>query len=399
MHPTDSPVSEQPDATIGTRLQQGAVGAAALSPFAGLIGRQKMRHDPLQGAQGVEYKDLRSLSRAAQTGDVLLTSKPSGSLFKSVITPAGGSQFYHAQPVTGTMDGHGYTLSAGDLAGQDIKPSQAKHWDTRIDKYFKQPSVQYSDAVLLRPKTPMTKEQIKALQTEYGKRVVRDYDNTKALSTFARELFVPKLDSLARLRPETVCEGNVCSTLPAMAHQEATGKRVVPGKASQDIFPTDFLRSSEYELVGSHVTPETRALEGTLRRKLAPWLLRAGLGTALGAGTYAATEDPSILAAAGGAYAGNKLLDTAFTSETLRDKLPERVLKHLPVDAYDKYPTLWEAAETALSTERNTPSGRALMSNLLKRRLPAIALAGGMGYGAGKLLEKGVEAAREYRSK
>lgn len=363
-------------------LQMGAMGAAAASPFAGLIGEKPIIHDPLQGAEGQQFKRMRDVSRAAQPGDVLLTSKSKGSLFKNFITPAGQSQFYHAQPVTGRQDGVGYTMSAGDLYDQGISPSKAKNFDTPIHDYMKNDATSYSDAVLLRPKTPLTKEQLKALQTSYGQRVVRPYDNTKALSTFARDLFVPKLDALTKGRAETVCEGNVCSTMPAMAYNEATGKRVIPGKASQDVFPTDFLRSDQFKLVGSHVTPETAALERSALRKASPWLLRGGIGAGLAGGTYAASEDPALVAGGAGAYGANKAIDAAFTNE-----IPEAARKLLPVSAYEQFPTLWEAGDAAMTGGLRNPETREILKRFSTRRLPVLAAGGALAYGGAKALQ------------
>lgn len=362
-----------------SNLQLGAMGAAAASPFAGLIGEKPIIHDPLQGAEGANYKNMKEVSRAAQPGDVLLTSKSKGSLFKNFITPAGQSQFYHAQPVTGRQDGIGYTMSAGDLYDQGITPSKAKNFDSPIHEYMKNDTTSYSDAVLLRPKTPLSKEQLKSLQTSYGQRVVRPYDNGKALGTFARDLFVPKLDALTKGRPETICEGNVCSTMPAMAHHEATGKRVIPGKASQDVFPTDFLRSDQFDLVGSHVTPETAALERSALRKASPWLLRGGIGAGLAAGTYAASEDPALVAGAAGAYGANRAIDHAFTSD-----IPAAMRKHIPVEAYEQFPDFWEAGDAAMTGGLKNPETREILKRFSTRRLPALAAGGALAYGAAK---------------
>lgn len=351
------------------RGQALAVGAAAASPFAGLIGRKPIQHDPLQGAQGKDFGSMTDLSKASRPGDVLVTSKDKGSLFKNFILPAGDSQFYHAQPVTGRAKGRGYTLSAGDLAeeaiGETMKPKDALNFDHEITKYMQDPETSYSDAVLLRPKQPLTPAQTAALQKDYGKRVVRSYDNSKALGTFLNEIFVPKSEMLSSLRPETVCEGNVCSTLPAMSHYTATGQKVLPNKAPQDIFPTDFLRSDAYELVGSHITPETRALEGTTLRRAAPWLLRGGLGAGLAAGTYAATEDPASAAglagAAGGYHAAHKLA-------------PE-------------LPTLWDAGNAVMGPGLKNPETRQVLKTLGSRAVPGMLAGGALAYGGAKGLE------------
>lgn len=360
--------------TSGVSLPQAAaMTAAGLSPFAGMIGRQPIIHDPLQGAKGKDFKSLEGLQRAAREGDILLTSKDKGSLFKGFIDPVGGSQFYHAQPVTGRAGGKGYTLSAGDLAGEEMSPAKALLHDYPIAEHLRNDANAYSDAVLLRPKRPLSPEELERLRESYGARVQREYDNKKAVSAFLHETFVPKVDALARRRAQTVCEGNVCSTLPAMALHEATGRSVVPGKAAQDVFPTDFLRSTEYELVGSHVTPATRQLQGSAWRKAAPWLLRGGMGAALAGGTYAATEKPELAAAAAGAGAGT----AALTHAAQRGWISP-----------DKIPTWHDLGGTIMSENGlRSPEARALGKQFLKTHVPAMAAGGLAAYGAAKGLQ------------
>lgn len=369
--------AETPEDSGLSKTQIGLMGAAAASPWAGMLGQQPLRHDPLQGAVGKNFSDLKELSRNAQPGDVLMTSKSKGSLFKNFITPAGDSQFYHAQPVTGRQGGKGYTLSAGDLYGDDLTPRQALDYDMLIHKHLAAPENQYSDAVLLRPKTPMSKSETSKLRSAYGARAQRYYDNDKAFNVFMRNTFVPKLDALKSLRPETVCEGNVCSTMPAMAMHEATGRSVVPGVAAQDVFPTDFLRSPEYELVGSHITPETRALEGRLLRKASPHLMRAGLGAGLAAGAYMATEDPAMAAGGVGAVLTHKAL------EHLSEAKPE-LGKYLP--------NAWTVGRDAIEGGLKTPEGRRRLAAMLGARLPATFAGGALAYGGAKALGRGFDA-------
>lgn len=360
--------------TSGVSLPQAAaVTAAGLSPFAGMIGRQPIIHDPLQGAKGKDFKSLEGLQRQAREGDVLLTSKDKGSLFKGFIDPVGGSQFYHAQPVTGRAGGKGYTLSAGDLAGENMTPERALRFDHPIAEHLRHDVNNYGDAVLLRPKRPLSPDELARLQESYGTRVQREYDNSKAVGAFLNEMFVPKLDVLARHRTQTVCEGNVCSTLPAMSLHEATGRSVVPGKAAQDVFPTDFLRSTEYELVGSHVTPATRQLQGSAWRKAAPWLMRGGVGAALAGGTYAATEKPELAAGIAGAGAGTMALSHAAQRGWISpDKIPS-----------------WENLGGTIMSENGlrSPEARALGARFLTTHVPAMAAGGLAAYGAAKGLQ------------
>jgi hypothetical protein len=380
-------------------LQMGAMGVAAASPFAGLIGEKPIIHDPLQGAQGKKFRDVEALGRAARPGDVLMTSKPGGSMFKNFIMPAGRSQFYHAQPVTGRAHGEGYTFSAGDMAGNADSAAEALKFDHRIPDYMADADTFYPDVALLRPKTPLTKEQLQTLRTDYAERAMRPYDNEKALGTFFRDLFVPKVDALKNLRPETVCEGNVCSTMPAQAFHTATGRSVVPGKPAQDVFPTDFMRSPEFELVGSHVTPETAALEKSFARKAAPWALRAGLGAAAAAGTYAASEDPwgaaQVAAVPAGMVAAHKGIEDIMGSGAgrLQKMLPQKLQESLSTpQAWEHMPTHIDAHSALQGKGLRDAANRTVLSRFLTRRMPALAAGGALAYGGVKALEHGYDA-------
>lgn len=371
-----------------SRAQMGAMGVAAAAPFAGLIGEQPIIHDPLQGAQGKTFKNLEAVERAARPGDVLLMSKSKGSLFKDFITPAGRSQFYHAQPVTGRAEGKGYTLSAGDLHGQGLKAREALDHDYSITDYMRDPDAPYHDVVLLRPKQKLTPEQLEALREDYGKRVIRPYDDRKAADTFLRDLFIPKLDVFNAGRPETVCQGNVCSTLPAQSFHTATGNSVIPGKRAQDVFPTDFLRSDQFEMIGSHVTPETRALEQSVFRKASPWLMRGGIGATLAAGTYGVSEDPALGAGLLGAAATDFYLDNMLKNKNLDPRIKEYVNAK-------NFPTFWDAGTDIMEGGLKTPAGKARLGRFMTRRIPALAAGGALAYGGAKALGAGYDALRE----
>jgi hypothetical protein len=367
-----------------SKAQMGAMGVAAASPFAGLLGEKPIINDPLKGAKGVDYATLNDLEEAAMPGDILVTSKPKGSIFKNFITPTGRSQFYHAQPVTGRLQGIGYTLSAGDLYDKGIHPSQWMKYDHAIADYVQDPDTYYADVVLLRPKKKLTKEQLRTLRKDYGQRTMRPYDSTKAVSTFLRDMFIPKYDIFNYGRPETICEGNVCSTLPAQSFHTATGRSVVPGKRAQDVFPTDFMRSDEFELVGSHISPETRALANTRMQKLAPWLLRGGIGAGLAGATYAVSEDPATAAGLGGTVAAEAALNAAANSP--------RFEKYINAETM---PTYWDAVDTMMSGGLASPEGRSLVGKTLTRRVPAALAGGALAYGGAKALGAGYDALKQ----
>ncbi len=379
-----------------------AMGVAAASPFGGLIGRKPIIHDPLQGAVGENYASYSDLAKAGKPGDILLMSKAKGSVFKNVIDPGGGSQFYHAQPVVGRKRGRGTTYSAGDQADISWKTEAAadpkwrgRDYASRIDDYVKGPVYNYSDGVLLRPKKPMSKGTQAKYLNALDARVPRDYDGVQGFKAWMRDMFIPKIKGISDRRPDTICEGNVCSTMPAMAYHEATGRRVVPNVAAQDTMPVDYLRAQDYELVGSYVTPETRALQNKWTRKVAPLALRAGIGAGLAGSIYAGTEDPALIAGvAGAAYARPTLDMTMSRGGWGYENMPAKWRDALDRNGiYQQFPTAWEAADSVLT---KAPAAKGTMGKYLTRSLPLTVGTGALAYGAAKGLQNGVAAARDY---
>lgn len=287
----------------GISTGQGvAMGAAAAAPFAGLIGQKPLIHDPHLSNVGERYKTVDDLARAAQSGDVLVTTKPNFSMWKQTMTPLTGTDFYHAQPVIGRRGGQGVSASAGEFHDPSYKGAPLKNIVADSDK-IPGMATDYSDYVLLRPKD-VNKQEIKQIAQNSGKRLTREYDMFNAMRAWAHDLFVPKIPGVENLKGNTVCEGNVCSTLPAQALKEVTGKDVVPGKPAKFVMPADFLRSDKYDLIGAHLPNKGPS---TFNRKILPYASRAALGAGLAAGTYATTENPEVAAVPAGMVAGNYL--------------------------------------------------------------------------------------------
>jgi uncharacterized membrane protein len=324
--------------------QKATVGGAALAPFGGMVGRKKIIHDPLQGAKGKEYKTMDALSRAAMPGDVVVTTKPKGSLFKRFISPIGGSEFYHTQGVIDRAGGHGLTTDVGHLPAS-TPASRLRAALPTVANYGEE----YPDMVLLRPKKSLTKEQLASFSSEVARRSKDDvgYSGHKAFGSYLRELFVPQLGGVTgggeqaakkvtdlvpthgrdevdlppaalqkfkstgqlpsgvKMRPRVVCEGNFCSSVPSMALTESTGRQVLSGKKAKDVFPTDFLRSPEYELVGSHVSD--KYAKGRAARLAKELGVRSAVGAGLAAGAYGATEKPEAAGAVAGALGASAL--------------------------------------------------------------------------------------------
>lgn len=287
----------------GISTGQGvAMGAAAISPFAGLIGQKKLIHDPHINPAGERYKSITDLARAAQTGDVLVTTKPNFSMWKQTMTPFTGTDFYHAQPVIGRRGGQGLSSSAGEFHDPSYKGAPHKQIVGDASK-IPEMAADYSDYVLLRPKN-VNKRQTAQVAQNSTKRLTREYDMFNAMKAWAHDLFVPKIPGAENMKGNTICEGNVCSTLPAQALKEVTGRDVVPGKPSKFVMPADFLRSDQYDMIGAHLPNKGPS---TFARGVLPYASRAALGAGLAAGTYATTENPELAAVPAGMAAGNAL--------------------------------------------------------------------------------------------
>jgi len=340
-----------------------------MAPFLGAIGQQSVKHDPLLNESIQRHKTLAELARRARTGDVLVTSKPSGSFWKSFIRPLTGSEFYHVQPVVGRRGGQGTTTSAGSFSdpsyAQDTR-QQLRQQSSKIPAEMKH--LGYEDAVLLRPNKKLTPEQKRVFIKDMMGRAQAPYNTGNAVKTWLHDLFVPKLESLQKGKDLPVCEGGVCSSAPAMAYNKA-GIQVAKGKAQRNAFPGDFLRSDALRPVGAVVkSPYSKAVA---LRKATPWLARGAVGAGLAGGIYATSEDPALLGAVPGVVAGSAL--GGKLEQVLRGKKAPVQSIHGGLIA-----TLMEARKGAR---------RRLLHRALTGRIPGALLGGGLAYGASRALQ------------
>jgi hypothetical protein len=352
------------------KLQAGLAGTAAVAPFAGMVGQAPLKHDPYYGGGGQRVKSFQEMQRMAQPGDVVLTTKPGGSIWKHFISPIAGSEFYHAQPIVGRRNGQGLSGSAGVYADPDFAkdtPKQLRDQTPTLSKAMKEDH--YAGGVLMRPRDVSSAEK-NLIADKSLTRLKRDYDASATPGLWLKELFMPKVPGVTDKGPQTVCEGNVCSTLPAMATHEATQGRVqvVPGKAAKDVFPTDFLRSSAYEPVAAHIPQQMAELspEWMKARKL---LSRGALGAGLAGATYAATEDPAYAAAPVGGALAYKGVQGA-----LKNWHP-RVAGKSPAAAQEAmgkvFPTVFEGLEGI--ADKTLENRGNILKHFGTRTLPAIA--------------------------
>ena len=373
-----------------------AMGAAAAAPFAGMIGQQPIIHDPLRGAKGKKFRTLTQLSHQAQAGDVMVLSKPTGSLFKRFITPQSGSEFYHAQPVVGKRGKDALTTDVGYITS---KKTDLKSMMSRAQRVSELDLYNYPDVVLLRPKKPLTPAQQKVFQQQSLGRshMEQGYDPQRAAGSFIRDTFMPKIkgitgtgaqqatgyldtfqsadshmNPLGKPTEGLMCSGNTCATVPAQAMEAATSRGVVPGKSAQNVYPTDFLRSNEYELVGSHI--KSKYHNQTLVRA-APYLLRGGLGIAGAGAAYGVSEKPEAAGAVAGAL-GTSML----ASKINRAYSPSLTAAHL---------RLPHIGDTFVPGIIGTPfTSKQVLARWAARRVPILAAGGAAGwYGTKKIRE------------
>ena len=373
--------------------QTAAVAGAAAAPFAGMIGQEKLRHDPHRNKNVRRFKSMDELSRHAKPGDIIITSKPK-SIWKTTQSPFSGSEFYHAQPVVGRRAGRGTTASAGNYGSKHYQALSRKNFADELMTIGQEMKAEkYKDVVLLRPKVPLKGGQLKKFVAENLDRSRTQYDTTGAIKAWGKDLFMPKMIPHSLLKKEkgvttvkyvkmkdpdtgkmmkrpVLCKGNVCSTMPAMAMEAATGKRVVRGKHSKDVMPADFLRSKNYETVGARIKNTSRIA----RHK--PLLLRAGIGVGMAGGAYAATENPEVAAGVAGA-AGGSAAHKALAIRIGKKKglSPKQIRASLP--------NLMRAADGVLNAE--TPkAGRKAMAKYIRKSLPAKAIGGAAAYMAAR---------------
>jgi len=304
------------------RKQQIAVGAAAASPFVGMIGQGKIKHDPIRNKSIKSFSSMADLEDAAKPGDILVTSKKK-STWKTFQSPFSGSEFYHAQVVAdrtrpGGMPGawnQATTVSIEDpheekafrgKSRDEIRKGLDTVGDTMKGKKG------YGTLMLLRPSKELTPAQVKTFVEEAMDRSRQEYGGARAVKAWAKDIFLPKgriselLNKPHQVKYETikgkkvpvVCSGDVCSTMPAAAYEKATGRKLVPGQGAGGVMPADLLRTNELKPVGAFGDRKYKL------RKYGPLGSRAALGLGLAGTTAAVTEDPAAVAGVGGAVAG-----------------------------------------------------------------------------------------------
>jgi hypothetical protein len=259
-----------------SNAQLAIAGGAGVLPFLGMIGQSRLKSNDAYTA-AKNYQTLSGLSDARRPGDVVLYANKGGNsgAYQIAQELSSGSPYYHAESV-----GAGNKLyDAGHKGSKDFI------------------SRNYDSAVLLRPKD--------AAGSEVGKHITRKagparYDHGKAVSSYLKELFLPKITGKGGRAPEGInCDGQICSTMPADAYETVTKRRVTRGVSGGSTLPADFLRNdSAYEIVGRAGEDIPIRARGALAKRLA---LRGALGLGLAGTAYAGYNKPEIPATIAGA--------------------------------------------------------------------------------------------------
>ena len=368
-------MSENQEADKPFFQQPLGMAVAAATPFAGMIGQGPVVHDPWMGARTRRFSQLHHLAQQAQPGDILLTSKPKGSLFKKLIQPISGSDFYHAQGVVGRKGRYGTTLDVGDAyAG---KATTARRSAVPIHEEFLPAG--YKDVLLLRPKTPLTAHQKSLLGKDIAARATTGYDYNKAVTSWLKDLYLPKvkgmehLGSKAQAVEHAACEGNICSTIPAQAHYNATGESIIKGKRPQDVFPSDFLRSPDYKLIGAHL-PSGGSNTSLALRKVMPVATRLGMGALTAGAAYGASEKPDVAAGLAG----------AATAGVLGQAAAEHYMRNKGIPAQDWGDLFPKTTDAVVMLNPKVQIGRAerlaILRRYFTRKLPTLTLGAAGGY-------------------
>jgi len=296
------------------------VGAAALAPFAGMIGQERLRHDPHYNRSIRRVATHGELARLARPGDVVLHTDPDRNFFRQFSTANSGSEFYHTLSVHGERGGKPIAAIADDFAdspkvdalrGATPQRIRRNAWTLR-EMLKDQGDV---DAVILRPRKGMDPKVLQRYLDDVAVRSAQPYNMGRATSAGAADIFLPKIKGLETLGPASACEGEICSTLPAQA-SAAAGRPHITGKRPKDVLPSDYLRSKDFKAVAAR----TKMPKPTLLRRASPYLLRAGLGAGLAGSTYLASEYPEAVATAGGVAGGAAL--SGLIAKRLGAKVP-----------------------------------------------------------------------------
>jgi hypothetical protein len=318
----------------------------------GMIGESKLVNDPN------EYPDVKRFSKeeilaAARPGDIFAVSKPGweNAIGKIPQVLTTGSEFYHVEPV---VDKRGKNVATIEVSADGIAPTNTPPlpYGTETIKKKMSKYIEQGDLALLRPKFDFTPEQKEKYLDRIKELSPRPYDDAGAVSTWLNDIFVPK--PLRRFTSNKTNDSNICSTFPAQALFEATGRRVQQDVSPNRTLPVDYLRdNSSYELVGATDPQEEKVLKNPLATRLAS---RGLIGAALAGAAYGLYRNPHVIT---GAIGG------ALTPLAIRG-----------MSGSSRIPTYKERAMATMDSESD--AAKQVSKDFLTKSVP-LALAGGVG--------------------
>lgn len=262
-----------------------AGGAAAGTPFLGLIGEKPLRHTPSINPAIPHAQSLEELAKGMKPGDVLVTTTPGPGFYKTPQTTVTGAPFHHVVPV---VDVDPVTKRPRVLIESDALydyPTKSPKTGPRAQPWDAAEALQkkYPEVIHLRPTEPLSPEQLEKMRKDLVARAKRPYSTGQAVKNWLYDIFVPKLSK----KPGVICQGSVCSTAPAQALYEATGRRVVGNKPVARLLPVDYVRSPLFEPVAAHMPSGGIGPKSRLIRRLGS---RAGLALLLGTSAMLGAE-------------------------------------------------------------------------------------------------------------
>lgn len=285
--------------TAGDKAENVAIAGFGASPFIGLLGQKKLLHDPVRN-KSIPKVPLEKLQELAQPGDLIISSSGTRGLWETPQRAISGSGLHHVEPVVGRKGNAGTVIAPGrQLFGRkESNEVLRKELKTVVEQFD---NLGLKEAVLLRPKnlTP-------AQRTEFADEVLTRsrgmFDNSRAATSYLRDIFVPKTNLGRKDKVPKVTEGKpprgwkkggdkvllvddlICSTAASTAYKEMTGKKILEGKRSIDYLPHDYLKSDKFDAIAATLK------KGHMARRIQPYLTRAGIGAVLAGGAYYAIK-------------------------------------------------------------------------------------------------------------
>jgi hypothetical protein len=183
--------------------------------------------------------------------------------------PINLSPYYHAEIVH------------KNIKGQKLRGMVAWGDDGEAMQYWRKNRPESS--VLLRPKTPLSKEESRRLRKTVKMLFDKDYGELKMPVMGLQRFVTPRVKGVENL--SSICAGDVCSTGPASVYR-ALGRKPMKGVPVGTELASDYLRSKEFSPIA--VQGVKYDMPATLKKLLAA---RLGFAAAAGLGTYQVAKD------------------------------------------------------------------------------------------------------------